>query len=377
MISPVVYRTALPLNRGGLGTIAWYACHALMKEGLLHRVLAPEVGAAGLLAPFAHGLPFPFRQTMAIINRLGWHYWKDSFFDRWASSWIQPGMDYYGWMHQSLTCIRKCHHLGGRTFVDRGSVEPRLQQRWLKEEYIKHGLRIDPIAPLTLQRMIQEGNETDIIVVPSSLVKNSYLAAGYKEKHLHINPLGVEIKDSSPLEVKKKEDVVRFVFVGQLSIQKGIPDLLQIWQRFARSNSELVLAGTIPPQEITVIQPLIKKCRRIRWNGHCHDVSALLKTCDVLLLPSAQDGFGLVVLEAFACGLPVIISDRVGAKDCVSEGKNGFIFRFGNQSALEEKLEWFCSDLNRSRSMRTATFETAKHYSWESYGQRFTTLFKS
>ena len=88
MISPIIYSTAMPLNRGGLGTIAWHACRALMKEGLLHRVLAPEVEAADLLAPFAHGLPFPFRQAIVIMNRLGWHYRKDSFFDRWASSWI-------------------------------------------------------------------------------------------------------------------------------------------------------------------------------------------------------------------------------------------------------------------------------------------------
>ncbi len=376
-VPSVIYSIAIPLNRGGMSTIAWHACLGLQQAGLLCRVLAPETKAAGSLAPLAQELPWAFQKIMAVLNRLQWHRLHDDFFDRWASTWIKPGMEYYGWLNQSLACIRKCHRGGGRTFVDRGSVEPRLQQHWLREEYAKYGLRCNPMDPLTVQRMIQEANEADIIVTPSKLVADSYVAAGYKPCKLAVNPLGVDLRSHGFTKNLNDSDKMRFVFVGQISIQKGIPDLLQAWKKLAPDHAELVLAGVIPFKERRIIRPLLRTTPRLVWNGHSHDVPGLLQTCDILVLPSAQDGFGMVVLEAFASGLPVIVSDRVGAQDCVIEGKNGFVFQFGDTRALEERLEWFLQDPYRSQEMAIAAGEAAKGYTWENYGRRVASLFSN
>jgi glycosyltransferase involved in cell wall biosynthesis len=161
-----------------------------------------------------------------------------------------------------------------------------------------------------------------------------------------------------------------------LSIQKGLPDLLQAWKHLNPKEAELVLAGVILTEEKSIIEPLLHSNERVTWNGHCDNVPQLLETCDALILPSAQDGFGLVVLEAMAAGLPVIVSDRVGAKDCVDEEKNGFIFEFGNQNRLEERMEWFLQDASRAREMRPSAHQAAEKYSWESYGHRLVSLFK-
>ena len=138
-----------------------------------------------------------------------------------------------------------------------------------------------------------------------------------------------------------------------------------------------MLAGIIPDREQVVIQPLIQKARHLVWNGHCKDIPALMRDCDVLVLPSAQDGFGLVVLEAFACGLPVIVSNRVGAGDCVSNHETGFIVPFGDERALEEKMDWFLQDRSRAQQMRTAVRHAAERHSWEAYGKRLVSLFDS
>lgn len=374
MKDQVLYSTASPLNRGGMGTIAWHASRALQQAGLLARVLAPEVGGAGELSDRAQGLPWAFERTAAVMNRLGWHSWKDSFFDRWASEWLEPGMHFYGWLHQSLASIRRCRKLGGRTFVDRGSVEPRLQQRWLMEEYARHGLTADPIAPASVRRMVEEAEEVDVIVTPSVLVADSYVGAGYRECKIRVNPLGIDTRMFKPPENCRREGGIRFVFVGQLSIQKGLPDLLLAWKRLALPRAELVLAGVIPPKERSVIEPLLKGAVGVTWNGHCEQVPRLLQECDVLILPSAQDGFGSVVLEAMACGLPVIISDRVGSRDAVREGENGFVFPFGRRNILEERMHWFAGDRTQVEGMRKAARETAERYSWESYGRRLVSM---
>jgi len=341
---------------------------------MLAQVLAPEVGAAAELTPYARGLPWIFERGCAAMNRFGWNGWKDAFFDRWAAAWIQPGMHFYGWLHQSLACIRQTHAHGGKTFVDRGSVEPRLQQRWLIEEYARFGLKSDPISHGAVQRMVTEAEETDIIVTPSRLVADSYVDAGYRECKVRVNPLGIDSLLYSPPVDPLQRDSIRFVFVGQISIQKGIPDLLEVWKKFESRPVELVLAGVIPPKERAVIEPMLERAEDVTWVGHCEDVPQLLRDCDVLLLPSAQDGFGSVVLEAMACGLPVIVSNRVGAKDWVRDDVNGFIFPYGDRQALEERMAWFVADRSRVESMRAQARSTAEQCSWESYGRRLVSM---
>jgi glycosyltransferase involved in cell wall biosynthesis len=379
VIPKVLYSVAIPLNRGGMSTIAWHACKGLMDAGLLQAVVAPETDNATVLGPFARELPFPFRLATRALNRFGWHYLKDSFFDRWAANWILPGCHYYGWMHQSLACIRKCHAGGGKTFIDRGSVEVKLQQRWLEKEYSKYKIASNPIPRWTYDRMLIETEETDFVVAPSTLVADSYLAAGYRSCKLLVNPLGVDGSVFFPAtEVERaKRETFRFVFVGQLSLQKGIPQLLDAWNKLSPDNAQLVLAGTIPSNERNVIEPLIQQTRGVKWDGHQTDVPGLLRSCDVLVLPSAQDGFGLVVLEALSSGLPVIVSDRVGAKDCVLEGKNGFVFAYEDQEDLEDRMKFFLNDRSRSGKFSKSAVERAGEYTWEGYGKRFMELFSN
>lgn len=368
-MKPVIYSVAMPLNRGGMGTIAWHACKGLRDADLLGLALAPEAAAAGELADKARDLPWGFRKIMSAMNRLRWHRMHDDFFDRWASTWITPGADFYGWLHQSLACIRACHEHDGWTAVDRGSVEPRLQRRWLAEEYKKHGLTRNPMHPLTVERMVKEADEADCIVAPSRLVADSYVAAGYKACKLAVNPLGVDLPVVPAEEKREPRDSFRFAFVGQLSIQKGLPGLLRVWKKLAPPIAELVLAGVIPPEESVVIEPLLRDTPGVKWDGHCHDVPALMRSCDAFVLPSAQDGFGLVVLEAMANGLPVIVSDRVGAQDCVSEGKSGFIFRFGDADALADRMNEWLNDPANARFMGAVARDAARKYSWEDYGK--------
>ena len=372
----VFYSVAMPLNRGGMGSIGWHAARSLLRAGRLASVASSEVGAAGSVRNFARGMPWPMRKGLAVLNRLGFHLAHDVLYDRWVAGQVSGGVDFFGWMNQSLASIRACCAGGGRSFVDRGSVEPRLQRRWLREQYARFGLLLDPMNPRSVERMVREGAEADAVVVPSRLVEKSYLEAGHPPERLRVNALGVEAERYRPSAEARFGGRLRFVFVGQLSIQKGIPDLLSAWGDVGGHGTELVLAGTIPAMERAHIEPILHRSRRVDWLGHCDDVAGLLPTCDVLVLPSAQDGFGLVVLEAMACGLPVIVSDRVGAADCVEEGKNGFIFPFGVKEALADRLKWFMAEPSRAAEMQEVALETARRHSWEAYGQRLLDLLK-
>jgi glycosyltransferase involved in cell wall biosynthesis len=65
------------------------------------------------------------------------------------------------------------------------------------------------------------------------------------------------------------------------------------------------------------------------------------RSSSVLVLPSLEEGFGLVVPQALNCGLPAIVSDRVGGKDFVRHRENGSIFPVGDTAALASELLWW------------------------------------
>jgi glycosyltransferase involved in cell wall biosynthesis len=79
------------------------------------------------------------------------------------------------------------------------------------------------------------------------------------------------------------------------------------------------------------------------------------------------DGFGLVVSEALAHGLPVITTDQVGAADLLEEGVSGFVLPAGDVDALAARLEWCVTHPAELRAMRAAALQAARARTWEVY----------
>ena len=79
----------------------------------------------------------------------------------------------------------------------------------------------------------------------------------------------------------------------------------------------------------------------------------------------------MVVPEAMACGLPVIVSDMVGAKQLVEEGRNGFIVPVGNVAALAARMRWLVQNRAMAGQMSLAARSSAEEASWASYRRRF------
>lgn len=129
------------------------------------------------------------------------------------------------------------------------------------------------------------------------------------------------------------QDGPRFVFLGQLIERKGVRELLDAFSTLA--SGTLTLAGDGP------LRPLVDAAAqanpRISCVGHVDfgDLEALLARSDILVLPSRYEVWGLVVNEALSAGLPVVVSDQVGAADdLVTAGVNGVVFPAGSVSAL-------------------------------------------
>ena len=81
----------------------------------------------------------------------------------------------------------------------------------------------------------------------------------------------------------------------------------------------------------------------------------------------------MVVPEALACGVPVIVSDMVGAKQLIEEGRNGFVIPVGDVDALVDRMRWFIMNAELLETMSRAARATAERLSWTGYRQRLVT----
>ena len=94
---------------------------------------------------------------------------------------------------------------------------------------------------------------------------------------------------------------------------------------------------------------------------------AALARADVLVFPTLSDGFGMVVSEALAHGVPVIVSDQAGAADRIEPGVNGFVFPAGDVAALHRLLQWCLDEREALQRMRTGARDSASRWQWSDY----------
>ena len=91
---------------------------------------------------------------------------------------------------------------------------------------------------------------------------------------------------------------------------------------------------------------------------------------NLFILPSVHDSFGLVVLEAMAVGLPVIVSSNVGAKDCIKDKKNGYIFNSGSVVELKNYIEKLYHNPAILNEMSSKSLELSAEYQWNEISKK-------
>lgn len=146
----------------------------------------------------------------------------------------------------------------------------------------------------------------------------------------------------------------RLVFAGTLWEAKGIDLLLEaldpLWSLLPGLSLDLIGGGpsTADVQRYIARRPGARICLRgVMGSG---DVSTAVSAYDLLVLPSRGDGWGVVVNEALAAGVPALVSDACGAADVIVEGENGFIVPAGSAEALRGRILAFAAKSSAERA---------------------------
>jgi len=220
-----------------------------------------------------------------------------------------------------------------------------------------------------LDRKEQEVQLADHIFVASSISKQSLIEIGTDPKKISVIPYGSPVNIFYPLP--KPDNKFRAIFVGRVSPRKGVHYLLKAWRELKFLNAELVLVGSnlFPSGWLEQYQDIISHVPSV---PHLH-LNQHYSTASVLVFPSLVEGFGLVILEAMACGIPVITTPNTGGVDILTNGVEGFIIPIRDVDALKEKLEWCYHHPDELAEMGRAARRKAEQLNWGVYRQKLVT----
>lgn len=186
----------------------------------------------------------------------------------------------------------------------------------------------------------------------SKFSKNKFVEGGIPSNRIFIKPnfLKDPCMEYEDLQISS-EKINRFLFVGRISNEKGIEDLIRCWME--RSiPAELWIAGEGPLKK--KLQQKSKGEKSIKWLGQCQkkEVLSLLSNSKALLFPTkCYEGMPLIILEAMSMGCPVISSDIGNPKNMIDHKINGLLFEPGKTADMYKNISWIISNPKNSKKL--------------------------
>lgn len=332
----VAYSCQVPLGQG-FAQVAQQAVNALKERG--HDV----------------ELFVPHKRNKGISGFDEWH-------DQYTALHMAQGIDVFcGWANASLECIKRAKIIGAKSVIHRGSAHIMFQEEVLAQE----GIHLDPMS---VDRQVAEYENADKIIVDSTFIRETFRKfSPHLVDKVHVVNLGV---DSGKFTYQpQRQDKFVVLFVGGNYDRKGLWYLLEAWKKLdIKDDMELRVVGgnRIYPYGYNV-----------HFQGYVDDLVSEYHNASILCLPSLEDGWGMVVTEAMACGRPAIISENVGAKDAIINGKNGEIVEVRSCREIMDAIRCFYYNRDELAKQSVEARKTAEQFTWEKYKENFIEVVES
>lgn len=288
---------------------------------------------------------------------------REAHFDRGVAARLGPGDVFQGLTGQCERSLERARALGMRLLLDVVTVHNDEGDLRVAREAAAFRSSAAPNRAQGRRRR-REYDLADRIRVMSRHAQRTFLDRGFSPDKVVVVHPPVEV-DHFP-RAAFGHSRFRVTFIGRLEIGKAFHHVIEAFQRARLADSELVLWGGSGSREVT-------RYLRERVEGHpaiqvrpvpirAAGLEEVFGKSHVVVHPSVADGFGYVVGEAMAAGVPVIASDTTGGSDWIVDGVNGFVVPAGDIHALRERITWCHRHASRLPDMGRAARATAEEH---------------
>ena len=225
--------------------------------------------------------------------------------------------------------------------------------KWWKDRVITNLAKLDKLVVLTTDAVSEWPELTNVRMIP--------------------DPLALKVNSGSPLSSK------RVITIGRYSCEKGYDILLQIWSVVEKKCTDWqldVFAMGDPTPYVKMMDDLSIDKKRCHLHSSVVDVEEEYLKSSILVQPSRTEGFGLVIVEAMACGLPIISFDcENGPRSIITDGEEGFLIPTFDIVLFSNRLIRLMKNVDQRRKMGEKGRRKSQKYQIETIGKQWEQLF--
>jgi glycosyltransferase involved in cell wall biosynthesis len=284
------------------------------------------------------------------------------------------------WPLGAMKTLRMAARLGIPTVLERCNAHTRFAYEVVRQECDRIGVPLPPgheheynadiLAKEEAEYLLADG-----ILCPSEFVAKTFRDKGFAPEKLFRHIYGFDEKrffpDPAPRDPKRG---LTMISVGVCAVRKGLHFALEAWLKspISRDGTFLIAGGFIPGYAEKLSSMLSHPS--VKALGHRNDVPDLMRQSDILVLPSIEEGFGLVVPEAMGSGCVPLISDA--CTDVCIHRENGMIHHVGDVETLTRQITELHQDRALLKKLRDASIRAIPQVTWTAAGVKLVEAYR-
>lgn len=371
----VLYSFPLRLGAARICTTAWQQIDGLEKAGAdvlvfpasICRPVAPGVAVSPTLERGKLRLPYRIVggiRASALHDHIVAHRLKK----------LAGTVDIvHVWPLGALETLKTARRLGIPTVLERCNAHTGFAMEVVQKECERLGITLPPDHEhaYNAEKLHKEEEEYGLatrLLCPSEFVVKTFLDKGYSRVQLARHIYGYDEKVYYPSnEPRDPERGLTMISVGVCAVRKGLHYALEAWLRSpASKDGTFLIAGEFLPAYQEKLAPMLAH-PSVKVLGHRNDVPDLVRKSDILVLPSIEEGFGLVITEAMGSGCVPLASEA--CTEICNHMKTGLMHRVGDVDALTQHITMLHEDRALLQKLRTAGLEAASGVTWTAAGR--------
>ncbi len=335
--------------------------------GAVHRPLPADVHIRTTLARGRLRIPYRVlgtRRALALHDRLVAR----------ALPGLRDRIDViHTWPLAGIETLRTAKRLGITSVVERPNAHTRFAYESVARECERIGVMLpaDQEHAYNASKLRQEEEEYDLadyLLCPSEFVAKTFRDEGFSQDRLVRHIYGYDEKVYFPSAGERAGgEGLNALFVGVCAVRKGLHFALEAWLRSPASSTGTfrIAGGFVPAYEEKLAEMLAHPSVEVL--GHRNDVPQLMRSSDILMLPSIEEGFGLVCTEAIGSGCVPLVSDAC-TELCIHD-RYALVHPVGDVGTLAGHITVLHEDRDRLAELRSAGLAAAPTLTWSAAGR--------